>query len=1272
MSYDGHPDDQSIPPTSCSHGHPSSLCLHTQEGGIICLLCFSNLISDPLSSTVHVSYALSQFSQALSQPAVLRTFLTFHSHFIVAPFVAALCSFDDHSIARQLTDLVRHLCDVTEVDGHGSLCDDFIARFSDRLSSGSLAWSRRQLHCYGMLLNYRTKNFHGKIKNNNDIVSNLVAGLELPSEEIRGEILFVLYKLSVIEYASNHSTETDVLSAFCPKLLYLSLEALMKTQNDDVRLNCVALLTVLVQRGLLGSEPEYYSKFNEKEPDELPLNILFADAIKGPLLSSDIELQLSTLELIIRYLSSEGTSITPIQLLVEENIVDYIFEILRFSEGKDPLARACLQALDLLSKAELPFNQRLAVGFATLIPVLRHVAEVPFHPVHSQTLGLILKCISQCPGVVAASHIEELVLTLTRMLRQNVTGKMGIHPDTFATTCGILVTIMKSPSHRVPHLATSIQEVLEHVVLFCLRTLETQPSQLLHSLYLLKEFYAYSQVITVVDDSVTKDMKICVLDVCTTHLLPWLLATISTVEEELVMGVLETFNSILLEDPDIRTIDFAKTLLSSCWFSFSFKCLGSFPSEKMKWRVYLMLSSLVDVIFGNDSGQCIREAVSFLPSDPVDLLFLLGQKSFNDLELSSCHSVVLLLLHASSLHDDRLADEKMVLASLEQYILVSKSGLLCGNHDPFTITQLVNIYGFCRSVADASCHTSYSSEVESILFQLVTESEWDMHSSRIHRSTLLWLFKQEKMRNPLSYQVLKICQILDPNWASTTTVHNQFIGAQEIAELIAEGENYAATILIFLLEQLVEEGVEHHIILVVNFVSNIVNMFPSCADQLHVHGIGNAIKLIFYNTKNLYSKQTFKAVLLLVFSVLKSGHSGMLSNDEAWLAVTVKLLDWIFPTEVTDRWTPESLLVVAILSLILHLSTDGRLIEASKSVLFHTPMASATKSILHEACSKGPALIDEHEGTNMGKTIILVLFLVYFSMRSLQAVLPGAVDWQNNLGQSNGTRLSFICISCHDLCRLLHFGSTSIKLMASYCLFELFTQLSDQRTSKQEELKCNTNYLRSVITTLEGLVVYGNQRVATNCSLCLSMVLGWKEMEMLEARVTVKNKWCRFIVEELVASISRPCLVSNTFTEERPSIYVAVALLKLQKDFGWMRSIFHEACISRIIENVTISNLSPELVTLFRELLNSEFMLADHISNLNLALQTCRKHIYYEKDEDTQTEREIGNVFANVDDDLGEVCEYLNHLIQSYSQKNKRLLKEIEMFFTALAEKETS
>ncbi|XP_038877388.1 protein PUTATIVE RECOMBINATION INITIATION DEFECT 1-like isoform X2 [Benincasa hispida] len=85
-------------------------------------------------------------------------------------------------------------------------------------------------------LNYRTTNFHGQIKNNDGLASNLVPGLELPSKEIWGEILFVLYKLTTIQYASNHSTENDILLHFVPELLFLSLEALMKTQNDDVRL----------------------------------------------------------------------------------------------------------------------------------------------------------------------------------------------------------------------------------------------------------------------------------------------------------------------------------------------------------------------------------------------------------------------------------------------------------------------------------------------------------------------------------------------------------------------------------------------------------------------------------------------------------------------------------------------------------------------------------------------------------------------------------------------------------------------------------------------------------------------------------------------------------------------------------------------------------------------------------------------------------------------------------------------------------------------------
>jgi hypothetical protein len=58
---------------------------------------------------------------------------------------------------------------------------------------------------------------------------------------------------------------------------------------------------------------------------------LFAEAIKGPLLSSDSQVQIGTLDLLFHYLSSVGTSGNQIQVLVEENIADYLFEILRLS-----------------------------------------------------------------------------------------------------------------------------------------------------------------------------------------------------------------------------------------------------------------------------------------------------------------------------------------------------------------------------------------------------------------------------------------------------------------------------------------------------------------------------------------------------------------------------------------------------------------------------------------------------------------------------------------------------------------------------------------------------------------------------------------------------------------------------------------------------------------------------------------------------------------------------------------------------------------------------
>ena len=126
----------------CSQGHRSSLNLQTNQGGTICLVCFSNLISNPSSPTIHVSYALSQLSRSLSIPQFLHSIITFHPHFLVSPLVAALSSFDDEPIAEQLVQLILNL----SASSDPSVCREFVARVSDRVSSGALGWTSRQLH----------------------------------------------------------------------------------------------------------------------------------------------------------------------------------------------------------------------------------------------------------------------------------------------------------------------------------------------------------------------------------------------------------------------------------------------------------------------------------------------------------------------------------------------------------------------------------------------------------------------------------------------------------------------------------------------------------------------------------------------------------------------------------------------------------------------------------------------------------------------------------------------------------------------------------------------------------------------------------------------------------------------------------------------------------------------------------------------------------------------------------------------------------------------
>ncbi|VVA36384.1 PREDICTED: PRD1 [Prunus dulcis] len=676
-------------------------------------------------------------------------------------------------------------------------------------------------------------------------------------------------------------------------------------------------------------------------------------------------------------------------------------------------------------------------------------------------------------------------------------------------------------------------------------------------------------------------------------------------DEETVLGVLETFHSILLQDSNNQAAELAENLVSNSWFSLSFGCLGLFPTENMKWRVYLMLSSLVDVLVGNDSGQPIRDATLCLPSDPIDLLFLLGQKNSRNLELSSCQSAILLILYTSSLYDERLADDKLVLASLEQYILVNSSDLQGGSTDPSTVMRLVYLYGLYRGLAKVSYQIPYSPEAERILFKILSENEWDLPSARIHPISLKWLFQQEKLSTPLSYQLLKFCGNNIGNGIIVHGKNSHMVNINSIAELIAGGDNHGATLLVSLLTQLLEkEGHEHGIISVVHLVGTIIDIFPVASDQLWLHGIGSALRNLFCESTYTQSPQISTPVLVLIFKILCSVHHGTLSDDECWLAVTMKLIN-IITTRAADGWNQECLIVTGILCLILHHSSNEVLIAPSKAIILSTSLVSTINSTIHEACLKGPALVDHDEETSSGEVLIFVLLLNFFSLRSLHTVFPGIMDWKNFFDPRDRLQpISFIRIFCHDLCRLVHFGSPLVKLVASYCLLELFTRISDQRNRTGEELVCTMDYLMSVMAVLEGLIFYSDLRVAMNCGLCLSMILGWGLQGMQGTIVITKNHWSRMIVEELAMSLAVPCLASKSFINlHKPAIHVAVTLLKLPKVPEWMRSVFDDSCISGIIQNLAANNLSTEIVLLFRALLNSEYLKAEQICSVNQLLQ---------------------------------------------------------------------
>uniref|UniRef100_A0ACD5UZA2 Uncharacterized protein n=1 Tax=Avena sativa TaxID=4498 RepID=A0ACD5UZA2_AVESA len=1017
---------------------------------------------------------------------------------------------------------------------------------------------------------------------------------------------------------------------------------------------------------------------NSTQTDDVPLKasiiVLFADAVKGSLLSTNLEVQTGTLDLIFQFLSSDANISVLLETLIDENVADYVFEVLRLSRNNDPLVISSIQVLSLLATSEQRFKEKLAIGFSTMLPVLHYVAEIPFHPAQSQVLRLVWICIVNCSGILSLSQEEQIACTLTVTLRRNDNGELGVCSETFVLICSILIEILRSPSaHDIQRLPSFIEEASKHAISSTLPHGYNWAFLVPHSLRLLKEALIFCLEGNKDKISVKKDLEDSIIEICGTYLLHWLeSAVVDGSDDEALGEILQIFHIILSSTSPSKQLKFAEMLASSSWFSLSFGFMGLFPTDHVKSVVYLVTSSIVDKILGCKYGETIRDAYIYLPSDPTELIYVLGQCSSEDFNLASCQCAILVILYACSFYNERLVGDSQLLSSVEQHILLNGVKFHYEITDSVMLTLLVHLYAFIRGIS-FSCSIPYSPEAEKTLFRVMAYKEWDFLFIRVHPIALKWLFQKGELMEPLALQMLNFCRIFCEDKTVVLPNSSHVVDIQMVAELVFSGETSLSSLLVSLLDQIIKDGTEDEVFSVVSVIAEILVISPCSSDQFTSCGVVDAVGSIYCST---YSSRIKTTCSFLIFNILYSASAMTVSREDEWLALTMKLLECFTSSLDYTSSDQEQKILIGIFCLILHHAASRVLIDPAKAIIFNRSLVSLTDGIIQEACAKGPSFFQHNQETDFGGFMIFILLLAFFSLRSLHAILDPSIDWQEFLQHSDNVQsFSVLGIPCHDLCRLMYFGPYPIKLIASQCMLELLTRISDQRSYLNAELRCSAKYMKSIIAVIEGLVFSEDSRVAENCGSCLSMILCWEKFGIQENMVVRESKWSRLIMEEFAVALTAPGLTSKSFSnQQKIAAKIAVSLLKLSQAPDWLTSLFDSSLISGIVANLSARNVTADIVKLFSELMAKKYLTQEHIVALHNLFQVCRRQVYEGSSNSELSEQKAEEKVARSSDDVRELLFgiVLNQGAAScpLQMEKQKLLCEIDLFFQESSQQE--
>lgn len=189
-------------------------------------------------------------------------------------------------------------------------------------------------------------------------------------------------------------------------------------------------------------------------------------------------------------------------------------------------------------------------------------------------------------------------------------------------------------------------------------------------------------------------------------------------------------------------------------------------------------------------------------------------------------------------------------------------------------------------------------------------------------------------------------------------------------------------------------------------------------------------------------------------------------------------------------------------------------------------------------------------------------------------------------------------VTCQHLCQIIYFGPVPFQALASSCLVEIFSHLTNVNLKNHplgmhnhSLLEGSESYLKTVTMILQGASLGKDDLTQANASFCLTKLLTTTCFTSRQKDAVQRSAWFHLLAVKLLENLGSPDGVISTTTEIGHSASVLLAILQVSPPYAWLHSAFNTETITNVIRSTQrLQEVGIVFVCLFTTLLESGFL----------------------------------------------------------------------------------